>query len=40
MSSEYPTAICRSCGKVIYHSEGKVNKDGSWTCLECGAKKK
>jgi len=39
MSSQYPTAVCRSCGKPIYKSEGMPNKRGEWTCYECEQKK-
>jgi hypothetical protein len=35
----YPTAICKSCGKLIFKSEGTPNKSGEWTCHECEEKK-
>ena len=38
--NNYPTAICRLCGKVIYKGEGIPNKKGEWACNECEAKKK
>jgi hypothetical protein len=31
----YPTAICRKCGKPIYHSEGTPNRQGAWICYKC-----
>jgi hypothetical protein len=40
MSSQYLTAVCRSCGKLIFKGEGIPNKKGEWTCDECDKVKK
>jgi formylmethanofuran dehydrogenase subunit E len=30
-----PTAICKKCGELIFHSQGSVDRKGAWTCLKC-----
>jgi formylmethanofuran dehydrogenase subunit E len=40
MSSQYPTAVCRSCGEPIYNGEGTPNRKGEWICYECEKVKK
>ncbi len=39
MSSQYPTAICKKCGHLIFKSEGTPNRKGEWICYECDDKK-
>ncbi len=39
MSTQYPTAICRNCGKLIFKCDVTPNRQGEWTCYECGDKK-
>jgi hypothetical protein len=40
MSTQYPTAICRSCGKLIFKGDGTPNRKGEWVCHECEKVKK
>lgn len=40
MNSQYLTAVCRHCGKLIYKGEGTPNKKGEWLCFECESAKR
>ena len=40
MSSQYPVAICRKCGNLIFKGNGIPNRRGEWICLECEGNKK